>query len=342
MVGRIYSPEDRRFLTPDPATPEAALSQGLNGYAYVRNNPATLTDPTGYRANPPGELNDPRRQQALAHESTCLATPWACEVAAFKLTPQATGSGSSASSDDDTSAGGPVVWEQSTVVRGDGAGHGPDNEETPEELENQEIAADVLQTGEALNTTADGLDLANLGGAPVKAIAVALDYIVELPSMVKSGFNAVGADGPAAAIGNVFQATTSLAEFWMATATLANLGNGIREAAAVAARIFPRVALTATLGEFVGVVLGVKAVSEWIIVDGGLTRTAKWLNNTAAVRKAVELWEVKPANHFERTIGTAYREHFGSSVPTSVMTEYMNSMQQVLPENGGVVIPFPR
>ena len=48
--------------------------------------------------------------------------------------------------------------------------------------------------------------------------------------MVKSGFNAVGADGPAAAIGNVFQATTSFAEFWMATVTLANLRSGIREA----------------------------------------------------------------------------------------------------------------
>ena len=110
----------------------------------------------------------------------------------------------------------------------------------------------------------------------------------------------------------------------------------------MAARIFPRVALTATFGEVVGVVLGVKAVGEWIIVDGGLTRTARWVSNTAAVRTAVELWEVKPANQFERTIGTAYREHFGSSAPTSVMTEYMNSMQQVFPDNGGVVIPFPR
>ena len=69
----------------------------------------------------------------------------------------------SSSSDDDNAKPNHVVSVQSTVVRGDGAGHGSDDEETVEELENQKIGADVLQTGEALNTTADGLDLADLG-----------------------------------------------------------------------------------------------------------------------------------------------------------------------------------
>jgi RHS repeat-associated protein len=47
MQGRIYDPEARRFLTPDPIQPPVS-SQTYNRYSYVQNNPATLTDPTGY------------------------------------------------------------------------------------------------------------------------------------------------------------------------------------------------------------------------------------------------------------------------------------------------------
>jgi RHS repeat-associated protein len=49
--GRIYDPDDRRFLTPDPVIADSSFSQDLNRYAYVRNNPATLTDPTGLIAS---------------------------------------------------------------------------------------------------------------------------------------------------------------------------------------------------------------------------------------------------------------------------------------------------
>jgi RHS repeat-associated protein len=51
MQGRIYDPEARRFLTPDPIQAPVS-SQTYNRYSYVQNNPATLTDPTGYL--PPG------------------------------------------------------------------------------------------------------------------------------------------------------------------------------------------------------------------------------------------------------------------------------------------------
>jgi RHS repeat-associated protein len=47
MKGRIYDPEARRFLTPDPIQSPVS-SQTYNRYSYVQNNPATLTDPTGY------------------------------------------------------------------------------------------------------------------------------------------------------------------------------------------------------------------------------------------------------------------------------------------------------
>jgi RHS repeat-associated protein len=48
MKGRIYDPETRRFLTPDPIIENPFNSQSLNRYAYVQNNPTTYTDPTGY------------------------------------------------------------------------------------------------------------------------------------------------------------------------------------------------------------------------------------------------------------------------------------------------------
>ncbi len=52
MKGRIYDPEARRFLTPDPIQ-QPASSQTHNRYSYVQNNPATLTDATGYVWDPP-------------------------------------------------------------------------------------------------------------------------------------------------------------------------------------------------------------------------------------------------------------------------------------------------
>ena len=45
--GRIYDPVHRRFLSPDPVVTDPRASQALNRYAYVQNNPATRTDPTG-------------------------------------------------------------------------------------------------------------------------------------------------------------------------------------------------------------------------------------------------------------------------------------------------------
>jgi RHS repeat-associated protein len=47
MGARIYDPSLGRFLQPDPVIADPALSQDYNAYAYVRNNPTHLTDPTG-------------------------------------------------------------------------------------------------------------------------------------------------------------------------------------------------------------------------------------------------------------------------------------------------------
>jgi RHS repeat-associated protein len=44
---RFYSPELGRFMSPDPAGPNLQNPDTLDPYAYVLNNPLTLTDPSG-------------------------------------------------------------------------------------------------------------------------------------------------------------------------------------------------------------------------------------------------------------------------------------------------------
>jgi RHS repeat-associated protein len=46
--GRIYDPELGRFLQPDPFVQDPSDPQTLNRYSYVRNNPVTYVDPSGY------------------------------------------------------------------------------------------------------------------------------------------------------------------------------------------------------------------------------------------------------------------------------------------------------
>ena len=48
MNGRIYDPRLGRFLQSDPFVPDPTNTQSFNRYSYVRNNPFTRVDPTGY------------------------------------------------------------------------------------------------------------------------------------------------------------------------------------------------------------------------------------------------------------------------------------------------------
>jgi RHS repeat-associated protein len=52
MWGRFYDPHIGRFLTPDPFVISPYSSQGLNRYSYVRNNPLSLADPSGFQEDP--------------------------------------------------------------------------------------------------------------------------------------------------------------------------------------------------------------------------------------------------------------------------------------------------
>lgn len=53
MGGRVYDPGLGRFLSVDPLS-DTTAPQTLNPYSYVRNRPATLTDPSGYWDDSPG------------------------------------------------------------------------------------------------------------------------------------------------------------------------------------------------------------------------------------------------------------------------------------------------
>ncbi|MEQ5777145.1 hypothetical protein J4E05_16595 [Thalassospira sp. NFXS8] len=48
MNGRISDPELGRMLSPDPNVLDPTVTQSFNRYAYVRNNPLSYTDPTGF------------------------------------------------------------------------------------------------------------------------------------------------------------------------------------------------------------------------------------------------------------------------------------------------------
>lgn len=48
MNGRVQDPTLGIFMSPDPVVQSPFESQGFNRYAYVRNNPATFTDPSGF------------------------------------------------------------------------------------------------------------------------------------------------------------------------------------------------------------------------------------------------------------------------------------------------------
>ena len=48
MNGRVYDPVTGRFLSADPLIQDPYDAQSYNRYSYVKNNPLSYTDPSGY------------------------------------------------------------------------------------------------------------------------------------------------------------------------------------------------------------------------------------------------------------------------------------------------------
>jgi RHS repeat-associated protein len=78
---RMYNSRFYRWMSPDPLAGDITDPQSLNRYAYVSNNPATLTDPLGLCGEPGGLACDPPPIQTPASEGSrwyaCMsASPW--------------------------------------------------------------------------------------------------------------------------------------------------------------------------------------------------------------------------------------------------------------------------
>ena len=58
MNGRIYDPLLGRMLSADVVVQYPKRLQSYNRYSYVMNNPLTLTDPTGFEADPEGPAEE--------------------------------------------------------------------------------------------------------------------------------------------------------------------------------------------------------------------------------------------------------------------------------------------
>lgn len=102
MKGRVYDPAARRFLTPDPVLTDPLSSQGHNRYSYVRNNPTTLTDPTGLWPDDEPDPWGPPEPEVDPEADPDAWIDWTSEWTQFA---ESLDAGESApSSDDDTTA----------------------------------------------------------------------------------------------------------------------------------------------------------------------------------------------------------------------------------------------
>ena len=117
MKGRIYDPEARRFLTPDPIQ-DASIQPKPQPLQLRPEQPSHPHRPDRVSAQPSRHrtIRDPRREQVEATDEYLFQTPSACEVTAFSKTPTATAAESTPSSDDRTSQ--VAIFEQSAVFKG--------------------------------------------------------------------------------------------------------------------------------------------------------------------------------------------------------------------------------
>jgi len=70
MNGRVYDPGAGRFLSRDPFIDGVFNSQGVNGYAYVHNNPLTFIDPSGFCHSETSLCPQPHRREPRVDPGT--------------------------------------------------------------------------------------------------------------------------------------------------------------------------------------------------------------------------------------------------------------------------------
>ncbi|NJK32964.1 MAG: hypothetical protein HC927_11450, partial [Deltaproteobacteria bacterium] len=128
MGGRLYDPTLGRMVNADPFVVDFTSNQGWNRYAYVLNNPISLTDPTGY-APAPGEHDNPGDfdYEDLPTES---GQPWQVGVGHddpnnFIVRPKAGSQGDSGPEADNRPEIEPIVVSATPPIAADGAEEQP-------------------------------------------------------------------------------------------------------------------------------------------------------------------------------------------------------------------------
>ncbi|MEX1993035.1 MAG: RHS repeat-associated core domain-containing protein [Steroidobacteraceae bacterium] len=79
MNGRVYDPHIGRFISADPYVTAPFDGQSLNRYSYVRNNPLTFIDPSGFTEQTPCMAT----QQGNCAQITVIGLTWADYMRAF-------------------------------------------------------------------------------------------------------------------------------------------------------------------------------------------------------------------------------------------------------------------
>jgi len=157
MRGRMYDPHARRFLTPDPIVPNPLSGQDYNRYAYVGNNPTTLTDPTGHIGE--GGGSGDRISFGGGADGWNAAMDWIAAGGLDGLSPSPLDA--------------PLITQTQTMASMLSVGNGADG------AADDSDDADLEAAGNAADTVIDVANLLDKGGPVVKALGAVLDIIWE-------------------------------------------------------------------------------------------------------------------------------------------------------------------
>jgi RHS repeat-associated protein len=287
MRGRIYDPEVRRFLTPDPIHASKS-SQSLNRYSYVVNNPSTLIDPTGHLPRPPNHFPEINNALELmrARANECPPDPeWCNIIKGFSTTPTEDSFGSSADADPAQADPGPTLTEQRAVFAGDEDGKDGEDGSTPEPPSALDVIASLIKLAAE----------AKLGGVFVKGLDVALDLVGHIGALAEGPDELSG--GVLGVLGGVFSAVKWAGDLAQGTTALVTLlkwskpGWTLSMALEATKLALPRAILLSEIGA----VLGVVAVAAWAgykarlwVDDGGPQKVIQQIDtNISNVRQEV-------------------------------------------------------
>ncbi|MDC3984391.1 FG-GAP-like repeat-containing protein [Polyangium jinanense] len=132
MKGRMFDPRLGRFLTTDPVIADVFDGQSHNRYSYVRNNPLSLVDPTGF-APAGGVVQQPGYPDVPLPEDHIRPSPWFLagqevrRLLAHEIDPPGVGAGAPATDVDTTGSKSAASVDLPTVEIPHPSGPGTDD-----------------------------------------------------------------------------------------------------------------------------------------------------------------------------------------------------------------------